>query len=139
MLGELRVRRQLKVLGATGELDREQAAIAREQQLPRARAGGVADLAEALQRQVGQQAHTDRAAKVEVGAERAGDDDLVQVDALDPGCAQQQLGACADRALGELDLADVRAREDDVAVVPRIGRAHEHTPQSTVVGGDERM
>jgi hypothetical protein len=24
-------------------------------------------------------------------------------------------------------------------VVPRIGRAHEHTPRSTVVGGDERM
>ena len=78
----------------------------------RARAGGVPGGRDPFGIAVGNETEDERVDGVDVGAERAGEPDAI--DALDPVSLHQERAAGVQRGLGELDLADVVLRDDEL-------------------------
>ena len=85
--------------------------------------GRVADVADALAGQVGDEADAQRAGDRHVVAEAAGQHQLRDVVGGDAGDVLQHRDAGGDRALGELHLAHVVLREDDLARGAGLARA----------------
>ena len=111
------MRGQFDIPDPAGDLARHPAPLPGNQQLLGAQAGRVAYLPVAPLRQPGQHPGRDGARDIEISAERPGHDDLVERVGLDARRREQQLDASPDGGLGQLDLADVGARQHDVAAM----------------------
>ena len=108
-----------KVLGA-GALG-----LAQKRHL-RAEVGRVADVGDSIEGHVRQKPDRHRALDVDVVAEASAEHELGQIRIVDAHHALEQDDAGVDRALGELELADVALGEGHVLVLAGVGVPDQH-------------
>ena len=114
------------VLDATGELlGAISLALAQKRHL-RAEMGRVADVGDPVKVDVRQQSDRHRALGVDVVAEAPAEHELGQIRIVDVHHPLEQHDAGVDRALGELELADVALGEGHVVVLAGVGVPHQH-------------
>ena len=105
-----------------------------EQRHLRAEVGRVADIGNTVERDVRQQPDRHRALGVDVVAEAAAEHELGEVGIVDAHHPLEQHDAGVDRALGELELADVALGEGHVVVLAGVGVPHQHELDSGIDG-----
>ena len=114
------------MLDAVHELLRAEAlALAQERHL-RAEVGGVADVGDPVAGEARQEPDRHRALDVDVVAEAAAEHELREVRIPDAHHPLEHDDAGVDRALGELELADVALGEGHVFALARVGVPDQH-------------